>query len=434
VRTAYKILIIGFILRLIPFVYVSFYNPDGLLGYDSYGYWNIADNLIEHQVFSQAVPGQDLVPDIFRTPTFPILLLVIKFFANSVYWVSFVLLLFGSISVLLTYRLASLFTDNLKVVALSAFLVAIDIPSIFFSSIVLTETVFTTLLLWILYLFFKQEMNMKRALLIGLLLSVLVLCRPIALYLPLLFVVYLIRNKVGLKPLLSFVFASYFLIGAWMYRNYAHFDMFSLTTVGTTNLYFQSSAALLVDAEDLSPQQASDKLWSDLHAEKDWQHTAEEVKPMAHFFREKSWEYISKYPLTFTKHCGIGVIYFFYKPIRGYIDNYLGFNNSYNPVSKKNVSTEALKVLKDQTSLLAIILVVVQLVLMFFMTSGIAVGLLKPAWKKEVFFLLFVVGYFAILSAFSEVDGRFRIPVIPLIAIVSTYGWSKVLKARFEPQ
>lgn len=430
-RTAYKILLLGFVLRLIPFVYVAISNPDGLMAYDSYGYWNLANNLVEHQVFSQAFSGHELIPDISRTPTFPVLLVLLKFLGNNIYWVSFILLLLGALSVLLTYRITEIFTENQKVMAIAALLVAVDIPSIFFSSIILTETVFTTLFLWILYLFFKTDVTIRRALLIGLLLSVLILCRPIALYLPLLFVGFLVVKKRGLKPIITLGLSSYLLVFAWMYRNYDQFDMFTLTTIGTTNLYFHTSAAILEDAEGISALEANNRLWSDLYAERDWKYTVAEVKPMTDFCDEKAWGYIKQYPMTFAKHCGIGVIYFFYKPIRGYIDNYIGFNNSFNPISRKNINPQAMDILKNETSVVALILVVFQFLMMVFITIGIAVGLLRSGWQKELFFCLIIIGYFALFSAFTEVDGRFRIPIIPLLALLGAIGWSKVLPKKF---
>ncbi|MCB9224585.1 MAG: glycosyltransferase family 39 protein [Crocinitomicaceae bacterium] len=430
-----KIFIFGFILRLIPFLYVSIYHPEGVLFYDSYSYLNIADNLIDHQVFSQAADGQSLIPDIARTPVFPFLLVLLKLISGNILWISFVLLLVGSLNVLLTYKIALQVTVNEKIALISACLVAVDIPSIFFSSIILTETVFTTLLLLMIYFLIKKELNLKWALLVGLFMSLLILCRPIAIYLPVAISLFFLWKRKALKSTITFMVSSYFLVAFWSVRNYQEFNTINLSSVSSTNLYMHTSASIIVETSGISHFEAQQQLRSEFRTEFNGQDRSKEMGSMIRFCNRKAIGYIFEHPVIFVKQYTIGLIYFFIKPIRHYIDGYLGTSTVfYSAVAEKNVSSDAWIKLKKETSLLTIILVIIQLLFIGFMLIGILVSVLRSGWNKELILFMVILAYFALLSSITDVDGRFRIPVVPFMAVLAMVGWSKLMSKKFEHQ
>ena len=84
-----KDLLLLFILTVIPrvilFVAITLKNyPTGFWVYDSYGYAQIAYNLIENGVFSQSYDAP-LEADYFRTPLYPLFLLLFQLPGSMAY-------------------------------------------------------------------------------------------------------------------------------------------------------------------------------------------------------------------------------------------------------------------------------------------------------------------------------------------------------------
>jgi 4-amino-4-deoxy-L-arabinose transferase-like glycosyltransferase len=425
-KMATKVLIIGFILRLIPFVYVSIYNPEGVLMYDSYGYLDIADNLMTEQVFSRASEGQLLIPDISRTPTFPSFLLLLKLISSSTVWMSFVVLLLGSVNVLMTYKISKRIISSEKVAFIAAMIIAIDIPSIIFSGSIMSETLFTFLLLSIIFIILTKEGSLKNLIGIGLLFSVLILCRPIAIFLPFVLLLYFIKKKVDYKGLLAFILSSYLLVGAWSYRNYHTFNTFTLSSVFSADLYFYTSASILSEVNGVSTIDARKELAKELNEAGEWVNHKTEMAPMIKYCTSKAVGHIFDHPWIFTKQYATGVVYFFLKPMRNYIDTYLGINRKeYSSVAIKNMNDNIMKKLRQETSVLTLVLVVFQMLLLFAVAIFAFYGLIKSERSVEIWLFVLLVFYFALTSSVTEVDGRFRIPAIPFMAILSAIGFCK---------
>ena len=432
-KTIYKVLLLGFILRLIPFVYVAIAHPEGLLSFDSYGYLNIAENLIEHQTFSKSPAGEPILADISRTPVFPLLLTLLKFFSDNVIWLGGILLLIGSVNVWLTFKIADILIANKRMVLLATILMAIDIPSIFFSSIILTETLFTCLLLLLLLLTIQKDIDLKRSILIGFMMSMVILCRPIAVFLPLLFIIYLIWKQKSWKIVGSFLFSSYLLVTLWAYRNYTHFEMFTVSNISTANFYFHTSASLIAETENLPTYKVQHQLSDELMSAEEWTgDPVKDMKPMIAYANKASYKYITEHPWLFAKQYTIGLIYFFTKPIRNYIDYYLGFTKRYSALAEKKLQSDIFKKVISNTSFTAIILVIFQLVCSLIICLGVLFYVIKSKREKEFLFLLGIILYFAFTSSITEVDGRFRIPMVPLLAILGALGWSKMILSRIE--
>ena len=203
------------VLRL-AFLGVAFWRGGGLDALDSadaYQYDRIAINLLEGNGYSlQAGPPYE--PDMFRTPLYPVTL-------ASVYWligrapyaVAILQCVIGSLTCLLTARLARLLTSSRRVGALAGLLVAVYPLSVLYDNCLLTESLFTFLLLLALLLFatgLRSEGGL-RFWLCGLALGLSALCKPIGLYVVGILSLHLILaprswggGRLGLRPRLVF--------------------------------------------------------------------------------------------------------------------------------------------------------------------------------------------------------------------------------------
>ena len=66
-----------------------------------------------------------------------------------------------------------------------------------------------------------------------------------------------------------------------------------------------------------------------------------------------------------------------------------------------------------------------------FWLVGLVAGLSRPGKEPCYYFFLIVIFYFSaatILGAMWGADARFRVPMMPYIAILSAYGWLRIIK------
>lgn len=161
---------------------------------DSPEYVRLAANIVNAHVFSQD-PVPPFRPDILRTPVYPVFLAL----AYIVHRSSFIVLalalqlLLSLLTVWLTWRLALELGLAPAAAALASLLVALSPNLIFYSIKLTTETLFALLLLLTLLLLnqFHVLHRWQELVASGICCGLLILARPIAVFLPLLLAVYI---------------------------------------------------------------------------------------------------------------------------------------------------------------------------------------------------------------------------------------------------
>ena len=207
---------------------------DKLFFPDSFRYHQIGVGLAEGRGYSSA----------FTAPLYPLFLSgIYRIFGDSYLSVRIIQSLVGTASVFLIYLLGkNIF--SIKVGLIASFISAFCPFFIFFTGLLLTETLFMFLLLSLIYLLQKM-LAMKRfgyAVAAGLVAGLCVLIKPlIAYFLPFAFLVFFIAHG-NKRPLIGYGFLIMILAGAvlspWIIRNYQQFGKFiPLTTGGGITLY-----------------------------------------------------------------------------------------------------------------------------------------------------------------------------------------------------
>lgn len=322
---------------------------------------------------------------------------------------------------------------ELKLSALGAGLVAvilaIEPSSIYFSSVILSETLFCLLLLSTVLLFLK-----KKYLVAGTLLGLTILCRPIALYLPIIFGIVIMLRKDSpwqfqLKQLVLFLIPIVLCVGGWSLRNKKVFGEHFVTSIGEVNLLFHTSVNIQSIQTGKSAKVIETEYRENLLGDLDW-NSASSIPA----FRERAkTEFLNQaigHPGTFLGIYARSFAMFFIKPMRSYFDEQFLLAKAGSISSVLN-QTPSIKTIWQNSSWFALCMVVLQGLLITLTLLLLAASLFGTNIIKASFFLILsIILYFAAISALSEVDARFRLPVFPFMLIL---GFSSQLNKKLAP-
>lgn len=208
------------------------------------GYYDISQNLIAGNGFS-TVHEPPYAPTSYRTPGLPYFIALIHALFGSYYAVIAAYLLVGSIVPLLGMRIAQYITEKQVVIISVGLLLALEPTSVLFSTVLLSETLFTFLFsLSILCLFqYWEERSLKSFVASSLLLGTSILTRPTIEYLPILLVGIILweaRKRFSRTVCIhAGLYAAIVLItlSPWLYRNYHEFGVLGLSSQQGAALY-----------------------------------------------------------------------------------------------------------------------------------------------------------------------------------------------------
>ncbi len=212
---------------------------------DSLSYHILSQNLLQGNGYSLS-SSSPFVPESFRLPGYPFFLYFFQLLGFPIVLIIFLQMMLGSGTVVLTYLLGKKFLSE-KVATVASVLLCIEPTSVFFSTFVMSDTIFVFTLLLSIYLFFHKRESFKKDLyflfLSGVLLGFAVLTRTIALYLPpLLILAYSVLYAKDLQPISKnivrvAVYAAGILliIAPWSLRNYSLYRAFDLSATPYVN-------------------------------------------------------------------------------------------------------------------------------------------------------------------------------------------------------
>jgi len=426
---------------------IKFYsNPD------AYNYEQIALNLIQFGNFS-AETQPPLTPNLSRTPAYPFFIAGIYALTNkSVFAVILSQILIGSVAAALIPILANSLHLSRRVGWIGGMLLTAD-PLITLTTYqMITETVFMCFLLVatvMLTLYFQTQ---KKYWLAGsaVMFALTSLTRPISQYLtfaliPLFFLsTERVEWRSAWKNFLLFLVINLTITYSWAYRNYYEADIWTLSAIGDKNLLYYRASDVLAEERNINEQEAKSELVQSIQAEVNTHNltAAEEI----HLMRTQAMEIFRKYPMTTLKVHAIGFVKVFANP---------GFNLFCIMLDNDPVSLDASKnimgcesskqggIIKQtkekiaEMTWLEILVSILEILLLAAMYLGTALGswnLLQAKQWYLLYFLLVPIAYFSILSAGGESVSRFRIPIIPFLAILAGIGFSRFYLRMKEGQ
>jgi len=194
-------------------------------------------------------PGQYTVngqPELLRPPGYPFFLIP-GFFANALVFITTTLqIILSVITVALVYSIAHTLTTNKQIAQYAGFLAAIEPLSLIYTSLLLTETLFTALLTAGLYTLLRahQKSTLHSLIAAAILLAAAAYVRPIGLLLPCILAIPLTLSRWPWQRLVLFLLIALGLPGIWIFRNVTVANYSGFSAISAVNLYFYQGAAV----------------------------------------------------------------------------------------------------------------------------------------------------------------------------------------------
>lgn len=392
-RATRDALLIACVALITNFAYLYLSNGDFFFP-DSYTYLAPAKSLRHGLGFVNE--GE---PETMRTPVYPLFLAPLTNSATAIVVLQHLLNVALAIGIyFFTRRRISRFAATV-----AAIVFALDVPTIHYANKILTETLFTALLFVLFVLAARGRAS-------GLLSGVLTLTRPVAI---LYFAVLSQRRR-----LVAFVAAALVLPLLWAARNAYQSGVFTISSIAGINwLEYRAAGALAMEdrGEDFAADLRRHQLALDALLEDevdDRMHVAAEDLPHAVMARE--YGRLGR-RIAFEHPRALVAL-----TIRGVLVDLL------------DSDWEAMELVSTlHPSLLEMPLNALQAMLLAFAAIGI-LGLWR-ADRELALLLLLTIGYFVVMSAGAESEARFRVPVIPQLAIAAAAGVDLVRRRVASP-
>lgn len=211
---------------------------------DSRAYIILAENILSHGSFSLSNEAP-FVPESFRSPGFPIFLaFLFTFFGPSLFALSVHALLM-SLAPILFYIYTRRWHERAAFWAAIVF--ALEPVRIFLASSLLTDSLFCVLFLASLIALERGRVSLLAATIAGVLLGLAILVRPIAQFLPFVYVAYIIFlwQPQRMQRVACVIVGVIVVVSPWMYRNQVLFGSWNISSVGAANLALYNSPAFL---------------------------------------------------------------------------------------------------------------------------------------------------------------------------------------------
>ncbi len=351
----------------------------------------------------------------YRVPGYPLLLAgTYALFGDSKAPIRILQAMSDVVSCLLLFAIGKkLFSE--KVGLLAAATLALFPIQILYVSHLMTETLFTTLFLLIIFLAIKEknEANWLRDnLILGALIGVSALIRPTILLFPILIFLWRWRDgvpfRINSRALVAVVLVAFLALSPWLVRNYAEFQRVSLTSNVGVNFWIGSHQ----DASGAySFPQKNNPL---IDVEDDFQRSDLGIRLGLEFARTSPINYGIVVARKFARFFSF--------------DYWLMMTMQYNPewVSAPNSAT----IFAQLSPVVLIILHLPYVIVLFLGTFGM---LCNAAGDEKNFFILrslFVYWLFAHLIFFA--DARYRFPIMPVVILAAAYGWSVLRAQNFQ--
>lgn len=437
---AFSVRVVVVIVLLFLSKNLSFPYPVG--GEDAPNYMELAHNLNEHGVFSRfASPPYS--PESFRTPGYPFIIALFLALTNTIYAIPVVQAFIAALSTIIVYRIGSrLFSERVGLFA--GLLFAFDPIGVYLSSVVLSETFFLFFfLLGVYFALISARSNSRAFFMAGIFFGIATLIRPIAQFLPLVFIVLWLMiwgkeffTKRRFIHIALFIFGFLLIAFPWALRNKIVAHSWNLSLVGVHNFFWYHIPSYIAVKENITDKAAREIMWGRL-LERNPQTPKYLTVSESSDITKISLEFILKDPIGFGIFYVIKTIPFF---ISGGISD---IAREMNIPSRKSDNLSTLLFRRDIGGILkslsrggsATVLYIVATLFWALVTIGMVIAVFVEMMrgsrerKPIVLFFFILVLSMAILSG-PVSNARIRYPATPFIYILFMLGVDRFLSAR----
>jgi hypothetical protein len=424
--TKYQLILIftiAMLIRLLCFAigvnnYANFQTPD------SAEYLTLADNLIATNFYDHGAGAE-----IFRVPGYPLFLALLKLCSLNIFSIIVIQTVISASTCLLVWHLTqAIFKD--KYIALTAALIqACSVVAIVFSLKILSETLFTFMLILGLLLIeilansAKQTATRKNlwlAVFAGCALAACCLCRAIILPLIPLFCGYIWWRCRKWQPALWFAIPIMLIFLGWSARNYFVADFPGYSTVSSINLYRYNGCALLAKQNNRTftvQQQQCDK-------ELD-KYASQSAK--AEFAKKQGLKVILNAPFSYAIiHLKADLNNLL--PASGELFNIagaeVGGNGTLAIINSAGIISGVKHYFKGKWWLIFIaipMIIFLGLIYLFSLIGALKVTTTQPEQRFIILLYIIIIAWFILIPGPAS-HPRFRVPISPLLAILAATG------------
>lgn len=268
---------------------------------DSYQYDRLAQNLLKYHRFSLD-ESPPLSPNHSRTPGYPIF--IATFYGLFGPRPTLIILIQIVITALMCWVLYRLLAEDGKIASIACLLYALNPTIALYTSQILTETIFMSIILIGITLFYKYASSPKNSYLIGIsaIFAVGALTRPIGLYFPFFIVPFILWQnlKQVLIKILFFIGSFIIFIAPWVVRNYILFNGIFLSSIPACNLLYFDAAVTVSSHEAITLSEARMRLSEELEAGIK-QHNLQTKGEKLNYATRLGIRYLFKYPWSHIK-------------------------------------------------------------------------------------------------------------------------------------
>jgi len=397
---------------------------------DAWEYDLLARNILNNGTFALDPAGP---PDARRTPLYPffIALSYLLFGQNASVAVIFQILL-SSLSVVLLFLIGEKLLDE-KLAFIAALLFAADPLHLFLSQVLLTETLFTFLLLLAAYFAIKRGRTGYP--LSGAFLGLSALTRPVALYLTPLFLFFFLLEKkpqkIRIRGTLFALLAFAVILTPWLLRNYRHFGRFSLSSLTGYNLYFYNAGILRARLEGQkvrAPWAVKEAVGQELMQEAVRSGIKGTPFDSSRTYLRLALKSIGRnLPLYLALHAQ-GTLITLFSPGIHYLLDYLGFEKretgTYKALLSGDIKGAVSRFVENGIPALLMVFETLFLLLLYVLAAYGFIFRLKKGERWPLLFALVLI-YFA-LAAGPIGEGRYRAPADPFLLSMAASGAASI--------
>ena len=427
-RALVLVALLGVLAKLALGMLVFSENPQGIFeSTDSHEYHQLALNIIGHGSFSRSLDAP-FEPETIRTPAYPLLLSgLYTLVGMRPHAVVVIQIALSVVAMFAGYRIASLLFGP-KAGLLTAVFLALDPVSLYYSQVMLTETLFTTALTLSLLcvLCALRHPSLLYPSLTGICLALAAYTRPSAYYAGMLLPAMLFlanrrckgwRSALASAVLMWLLFAA--LVGAWQVRNYVSTGSAQFSQAGNQYLFIAKAAAIVAIRDGLSLQEAQQRLAQE-HAAwlpPDARRTSQTqlLESQGKFAQA----IVAAHPLLLAR-----------TTFSGTAANLLGPSNLAHLFGSDNVALREAFFRQDFARFplrdwsLALASWTFGLLFLGVLYTGIGIMLKQKGVKNaEIAFLVLTAAYVILVSSGPEAYSRFRMPVMPIFCVLAAGGY-----------
>jgi len=406
---------------------------------------------VENDTESYLAPAQALLtsgtfstanrPEIVRTPGYPLFLIPGLVLGHLKAVTIALQIAISTLTVFLVYLTSrEVFPETITYWCASFY--AIEPLSVFYSSQLMSETLFSFMVVLFLYLIARYIKQPRLTILLAaaLVLAAATYVRPISYYLPIVLVPIIFytsarihrRHKVMIHAL-SFLLFCFGLLAPWQIRNYRVAGYGQLSAVGDQNLYFYRSASVIAELTNRSFDDVQKELGFN-----DWEQYLH-VHP-----DQATWSYGQRY--AFMRWEGLQLIRHnlgIYAPnhLRGMVSLianpggivygklFKKLPTSLNPLD----AMRTLHTLRTNYPVIFCVCISLAVLLLCYLIMAAIGGAMAWSCERDAAILLGTVAvYFVLVSSGSESLGRYRHPIMPIVCLFAGYASACVVRGQMQ--